>query len=215
MKRREFIAGLGGTAAIWPLVASAQQAAKVPRIGIIDNAPIWEHFRQGLRESGYIEGRNIAFEYRIAGGNTERLAAAAADLARLPVDVIATYGTPATRAAKLATTTIPIVMISVGDPVRTGLVTSFARPGGNVTGITILSPTRLPSASNSSKRLCPRYLAWLSYGTGTMPPTRPNSKRCKEQRQSWGCGCWPSPRAGPMNWTAPSPPSQATVRMRS
>src|SRR5512146_2571400 len=81
-KRRDFIAGLGSAAAVWPVAARAQLPL-VPRIGIIDDAPIWDHFRQGLREHGYIEGRNIAFEYRVANGNADRLAAAAAELARL------------------------------------------------------------------------------------------------------------------------------------
>src|SRR5215831_19773185 len=114
MKRRQFITLLGGTAAAWPLAAGAQQQGKIPRIGIIDDAPMWNAFREGLRDLGYMEGQNIAFEYRTADGVPERLAEAATDLARLPVDVIATYGTPATSAAKRATTTIPIVMIAIG-----------------------------------------------------------------------------------------------------
>ena len=140
MKRREFIALLGSTAA-WPLAARAQQpAGRIPRIGIIDNAPIWDHFRQGLHDLGYVVDKNIAIEYRTAEGDPDRLAAAAADLARLPVDVIAVFGTPAARAAKGATTSIPIVAISIGDPVRAGLVASIARPGANITGNTILGP---------------------------------------------------------------------------
>ena len=138
MKRREFITLLGGEAA-WPIAASAQQG-KVPRIGIIDDAPMWNAFRQGLRDLGYLEGQNIAFEYRRADDAPERLAEAATDLARRPVDIIATYGTPPSIAAKAATTTIPIVMIGVGDVVRTGLVQGLAHPGGNITGNTILGP---------------------------------------------------------------------------
>ena len=135
MKRRDFIKLLSGAVAAWPLAARAQQPSlKMPRIGIIDNTAFWGHFRQGLRDLGYVEGQNIAFEYRSAEGDPDRLAAAATDLARLPVDVIATYGTPATSAAKRATTTIPIVMIAIGDPARVGLVASLAHPGGNVTG---------------------------------------------------------------------------------
>jgi len=99
---------------------------------------MWNAFRQGLRDLGYLEGQNIAFEYRTADGVPVRLAEAATDLARRPVDVIATYGTPASVAAKAATTTIPIVMIGVGDVVRTGLVQGLAHPGGNITGNTIL-----------------------------------------------------------------------------
>jgi len=139
MRRREFISLLSA-AATWPLAASAQQPGKIPRIGIIDDAPRWNAFRHGLRDLGYLEGQNIAFDYAYGNGVPERLAEAAAALVRRPVDVIATFGTPASLAAKQATTTIPIVMISIGDPVRAGLVPSLARPGGNITGNTILGP---------------------------------------------------------------------------
>jgi putative tryptophan/tyrosine transport system substrate-binding protein len=137
MRRREFITLLGGAAA-WPLAARAQRQAKSPRIGIIDDAPIWDHFRQGLRDLGYIDGQNIAFEYRSGEGQPDRLATVTGDLARLPVDVLVTSGSAASHAARQATTTIPIVMIAIGDPVRAGLVTSLARPGENITGNTIL-----------------------------------------------------------------------------
>jgi ABC-type uncharacterized transport system substrate-binding protein len=140
MRRREFITLLGGAAAAWPLAARAQQSAKIPRVGIIDDTPVWNAFRRGLRDLGYLEGQNIAFDYRYAGGVPERLAEVAAELVQSPVDVIATYGTPPTRAAKQATTTIPIVMIGIGDPVGAGLVASLARPGGNITGNSILGP---------------------------------------------------------------------------
>src|SRR5437870_11543133 len=140
MRRRAFITLLGGAAAAWPLAAHAQQAGKIPRIGIIDDSPRWNAFRHGLRDLGYLEGQNIAFDYAYADGVLERLADAAAALVRRPVDVIATFGTPASLAAKQATTTIPIVMISIGDPVRAGLVPSLARPGGNITGNTSLGP---------------------------------------------------------------------------
>jgi putative ABC transport system substrate-binding protein len=139
VRRREFITLLGGAAATWPLAARAQQRpTKIPRIGIIDDAPIWDHFRRGLYELGYFEGRDIVIEYRSAQGQPDRLAAVASDLASLSVDVIVTFGSAATQAAQQATTTTPIVMIAVGDPVRAGFVRSLARPGGNVTGNTIL-----------------------------------------------------------------------------
>src|SRR6516165_9058501 len=121
MRRRQFITLIGGAAA-WPLAARAQQTGKIPRIGIIDDSPRWNAFRHGLRDLGYLEGQTIAFDYAYGDGVPERLAAAAAQLVRRPVDVIATEGTAASFAAKQATTTIPIVMISVGDPVRAGLV---------------------------------------------------------------------------------------------
>ena len=155
MRRREFIVLLGGAAAAWPLSSPAQPPGKVPRIGIIDNSSQWDPFRQALRDHGYVEGRTIALEYRIAEGAPDRLAAAAAELAQLPVDVIATYATPATRAAKQATSTIPIVMTGVGDPVRAGFVTSLAWPGGNITGNTILSPDITPKRLQLLKEVIP------------------------------------------------------------
>jgi len=139
MRRREFITLIGGAAAGWPLAAHAQQAP-VPRIGIIDDAPMWHSFRQALRELGYVEGQSINYEYRYSEGVPDRLAAVVGELVRRPVDVIAAYGTPPVEAAKAATKTIPIVMVGVADPVRTGLVVSLARPGGNITGNTVLSP---------------------------------------------------------------------------
>ena len=155
MRRREFIKVMGGAAATWPLAGRAQQQGKIPRIGIIDDSPMWDAFRQRLRDLGYLEGQNIAFEYRRADGAPERLAEAATDLARLPVDVIATYGTPPSIAAKAATTTIPIVMIGVGEVVRTGLVQSLAHPGGNITGNTILGPEVQPKRLQLFKEAIP------------------------------------------------------------
>jgi putative ABC transport system substrate-binding protein len=127
--RREFVTLIGGAAA-WPLAARAQQAGfRIPRIGIIDDAPMWDDFRQGLRDLGYVAGQNIAIEYRSAQGNVDRLRQAAREFASLPVNVIVAYGSPATRAARQATSTIPIVMIGIGDPVRAGFVANLARPG--------------------------------------------------------------------------------------
>ena len=153
--RREFFGFLGGAAAAWPTATRAQQRDRVRRIGIIDDAPIWNHFRQGLRDLGYIDGQNVVIEYRTAEGKPDRLAAASAELVRLPVDVIATFGTPASRAAKNATATIPIVAISIGDPVRAGLVASLARPGGNVTGNVILGPDLISKRLELLKELLP------------------------------------------------------------
>ena len=138
MRRREFIKLIGGTAAAWPLAARAQR--RIVRIGIIDDAPIWNAFREQLRQLNYVEGQNIAFDYRVAQGIPDRLKVAAEELAHIPVDVIAVFGTPAAQAAKQATKTIPIVAISIGDPIGAGLIANFARPGGNVTGNTILGP---------------------------------------------------------------------------
>ena len=137
MRRREFIAGLGGAAAlVWPLAARAQQA-KMPRIGILNLAnpePFRTLLRKGLHDLGYIEGRNMQFEFRTAEGNADRLAGLAAELVALKVDVIVPYPSPAVAAVKRATSEIPIVMAGAGDPVATGFVVSLARPGGNITG---------------------------------------------------------------------------------
>jgi ABC-type uncharacterized transport system substrate-binding protein len=137
--RREVITLLGGSAA-WPVAGRAQQTARVPRIGIVDDAPMWHSFRQALREYGYLEGQSVNYEYRYSEGVPDRLATVVGELVRRPVDLIAVYGTPPTGAAKAATATIPIVMVGVADPVREGLVASLARPGGNITGNTVLSP---------------------------------------------------------------------------
>ena len=135
MKRREFI-GLVGGAVAWPLTASAQQQGKIVTIGIlaIEPWPPIDTFRQALNNLGYIEGKNVRFEYRYAKGHNERLPELANDLVGLNVDVILTWGTDAVLAAKQATTTIPIVMGTIGDPLGIGIVTNLAHPGANVTG---------------------------------------------------------------------------------
>jgi ABC-type uncharacterized transport system substrate-binding protein len=144
VKRREFITLLGG-AATWPLAARAQQAGKLPTIGILGSgSAAWSHLVsalvQRLRELGYIENRSVAIEYRWTEGRSERYAAIAAELVRLKVDVIVALGTPAIVAAKKATAVIPIVFPLASDPVADGLVASLARPGGNVTGLSNEQP---------------------------------------------------------------------------
>ncbi len=134
---------LGGL--FYPVAAEAQQAAKVARIGYLvlnlAAAPhVTEAFRQGLRDLGYVEGRNLVIEYRDAEGKRERLPLLAAELVALKVDVIVAAGEPHALAAKQATRTLPIVFTSASDPVGSGLVTSLARPGGNVTGLSNLAP---------------------------------------------------------------------------
>ena len=140
MRRREFITLLG-SAAGWPLAARAQQISSVPRIGYLSpgsasSGPLnyYDEFRRELRELGYLEGQNIVIDYRFAAGRFDRLPQLAAELVQLNVDVIVSVVTQASLAAKNATRTIPIVIVSVGDPVGAGLVASLARPGANVTG---------------------------------------------------------------------------------
>jgi putative ABC transport system substrate-binding protein len=144
MRRREFIAGLGGAAVAWPLASHAQQAA-VPVVGFlsaqsaqVDYKDTTIPFLQGLKEAGYVEGRNVAVEYRYAENQLDRLPALAADLVRRRVAVIVATAITVARAAKAATTTIPIVFLAGGDPVATGLVASLDRPGANLTGIALL-----------------------------------------------------------------------------
>src|SRR5580692_4966056 len=139
IRRREFIGLLGGAAAVRPLAAHAQQP-KMPTVGAlvignINPERFWREFRQGLRDLGYVEGQNIRFEFRSAEGHLDRLPKLAAELVRLKIDIIVTWFTPTTQAAKQATREIPIVMADAGDPVGMGLVASLPRPGGNVTGI--------------------------------------------------------------------------------
>jgi putative ABC transport system substrate-binding protein len=151
IERRRFIEVFAGGLLVSPLAAEAQQAGRIPRVGVLATRTAGdarlEGLLQGLRELGYVEGRNLLVEYRDAEGKTERFPALAAELVSLKCDVIVTTGgTLAAQAAKQATTTLPIVFASVGDAVAEGLVTSLARPGGNVTGLTVAA-TELVSKS--------------------------------------------------------------------
>ena len=176
MRRREFMALVGGASAAWPLAARGQQSA-MPVIGYLsarsrdDTSHLIAAFQHGLAESGYVEGRNVTIEYHFAIGQYDRLPAMATELVRRPVAVIAaTGGEPAVQAAKAATSTIPIVFATGVDPVKQGLVASFNRPGGNVTGIVLfasqLEPKRLgllrdlaPQASTVGILLNPSFSA--------------------------------------------------------
>jgi putative ABC transport system substrate-binding protein len=147
-----------------PFAAEAQQAASLPRIGYLSpgslSSPITSRnlqaFRQGLRELGYVEGRNIAIEFRWAEGKYDRLPGLAAELVRLKVNVIVTPSTPATQAAKQATETIPIVMVGTADPVATGFVASLARPGGNITGLSTMTPELVGKQLEMLKEVVPK-----------------------------------------------------------
>ena len=144
MKRREFITLIGGAAAAWPLAANAQQKGKLPLIGMLNpgstDNPGVAGFYKGLQELGYTEGLNIAIERRYADWNTDRFTELVADLVRLKVDVIVVVSTSPARAAKQGTSTIPIVVAGMADPVDDELIVSLSRPGGNITGTTFLGP---------------------------------------------------------------------------
>jgi putative ABC transport system substrate-binding protein len=162
--RRRFIAGASTFLTARPPTVAAQPAAKVVRVGILGNLPrteaqgadLWGAFVQGLRELGYVEGQNLMIEERSSGGRYERLPALAGELVRLKVDVIVVPAGQNARAAQQATRTIPIVAASLGDPVGTGLATSFARPGGNLTGLSFAGPELAGKQIQLLKEMVPR-----------------------------------------------------------
>jgi ABC-type uncharacterized transport system substrate-binding protein len=183
MDRRTFLGGLASGLLAAPLAVEAQQAGKVWRVGVLSSgshsatagARI-DAFKQGLRDLGYVEGQNIEIESRWGEGKYESLRDLAAELVRLKMDVIVTAAVPAIRAAKEATTTIPIVMAVVVDPVVTGLVASFARPGGNITGLSVRTPELVGKQFGMLKELVPKVsrvaVLWNPANLGNPPQLR-------------------------------------------
>src|SRR4029077_10220145 len=179
LKRREFISLLGGAAAAWPLAARAQPGGKVHRIGVLGSptpagsAKAVESFRSGLREFGYVEGTNIVIELRWAEGNYDRLPLLVAELIGTNIDILVTHGTPGTRVAKQATTTIPIVMAISGDAIATGLVSSLARPDTNLTGSTFFLPQLNAKRLELLKEACPHISRAAALSNPDNPISRP------------------------------------------
>jgi ABC-type uncharacterized transport system substrate-binding protein len=175
MRKRFFGLALSTMLYALCLPVEAQQAEKVPRIGYLSGSPpsavaqLNEAFRQGLRELGYMEGKNIIIEWRSGEGKRDRLPALAAELVRLKVDVIVTAGPLVTRAAKQATSAIPIVMAQDPDPVGNGFVASLARPGGNITGLSRLAPELSGKQLELLKQIVPKLSRVAVFGTSTRP----------------------------------------------
>ena len=183
MERRAFLGTLTGGLLAAPLAAEAQQAGKVYRVGLLlytaacDRAFVMAPFRDGLRAAGYVEGQNIVIECRGGAQARDRLDDLAAELARLKVDVLIAEGTIGTLTAKRATSTIPIVMVYVADPVGSGLVASLAHPGGNVTGLSVLSPGLVQKALQILKEIAPRVSRMAVW----MDATNPGQTRLDEE----------------------------------
>jgi putative tryptophan/tyrosine transport system substrate-binding protein len=192
MGRRTFLTMGAGSLLAAPLAVEAQPTGKIARVGILaQNSPLWEDFRQGLRDLGYVEGRTIVIESRWGEGSDERFPRLAADLARLGADVIVTCGTPSTLAAKNVTKTIPIVMVASGDPVGTKLIASLARPGGNITGLSSHNPGLEAKRLELLKELVPK----LSHVAVLWNPANPLHdglvREAKDTASSWACA-WSS-----------------------
>ena len=191
MKRREFITLIGGAAAAWPLAARAQQPA-MPMVGFLNTASAETSlgstagFIEGIGTIGYVEGRNVAIEYRWADGRYDRLPALAADFVRRQVNVIFAGAPPAARAAKIATTTIPIVFTSGEDPVAAGLVTSLNQPGGNVTGVSLLSSALEAKRFGLIREVLPNATTMAVLLNSNYPGAATQTKAVQEAAQSIG-----------------------------
>src|SRR6266851_4401921 len=183
MRRRDLLALIGGMAALRPRAGAAQQA-KVPTIGVLvvgspGSEKFWRLFRDSMRELGYSEGQNIRYEFRSDQGEASRLPDLAAELVQLKVDVIVPWFTPATRAAKQATSDIPIVMAMTGNPVETGLVASLARPGGNITGISNMGSEMAGKCVELTREMLPSAHRLVALANAPDPFSKPFLERVR------------------------------------
>jgi len=200
--RRAFILTAAGGLLSPPFAAEAP-AGKVPRIGFLSptsspaDAGRLAAFREGLRELGYVEGQNIAIESRWAEGNYDRLPGLAAELVRLKMDLVVTYGTPASQAAKRATGTIPIVMAGVIDPVASGLVTIVARPGGNLTGLSLMAPELVGKQLEILKDVVPKISRVALLGNPANPGNAPQVRHAQDAARALGLRLQPLEARGP------------------
>jgi putative ABC transport system substrate-binding protein len=192
VKRREFITLLGGAAAGWPLAASAQQP-RIPVIGVLvgrspgEYAPILAAFHKGLSEGGYVEGQNVAMEYRWAEGHYDRLATLANELVRRDIAVLAALGGSASAlAAKTATAVVPVVFVSGGDPVELGLVASLNRPGGNVTGASTTTPELVGKQFALLRELLPKLDSLGFLVNETSPFAEPETREARTAARALG-----------------------------
>ena len=181
MDRRAFIAVVGGSILVGPFAVEAQQPAKVPRIGVLDGNPGFDKaFHDGLNQFGYVDGKNIAIEWRWARARAERFPELAAELVQLKVGVIVAGNNPAVAAAQTATKTIPIVMVIATDPVRLGFVASLARPGGNITGLTI----QAPELAGKRLQLLQEMVPHLTRAAVLWDPTEPGRRELVKETEA-------------------------------
>src|SRR4249920_3640111 len=198
MRRRDFTVLLVGGTAMWPLRIYAQQSRKIPRIGVLlpggpaSSSPRTKAFLDGLKDLGYVEGRTIAIDWKWGDDRVDAFPERAAELVRSNIDVIVTGGTPAAKALKAGTQTIPIVMAVVGDPVAAGLVDNLARPGGNITGFSIVAPELGTKRLDLLKEIVPNLSSIAVLSNAKNPQSKIEMKEMQGAAQAMGLQLYPA-----------------------